>query len=695
MQIPDNYLEKLYAGWLGKIIGIRAGANIEGWTYEKIRDTYGELDGYPADFINFAADDDSNGPFFFLRGLKDSAVDYQLVPQNVADALLNYASFEHGFFWWGGYGVSTEHTAYLNLRSGIPAPQSGSIAQNGATVAEQIGGQIFIDSWGLVAPGNPELAAQYAKAAASVTHDGNGIYGGIFIAVAVSWAFVENDLERILDKASSFIPADCEYLRVVNAMRAFHRQHPDDWRAAFAYLKANFGYDRYPGNCHIIPNAGVVILALLYGNGDFTRTINICNMCGWDTDCNVANAGCITGVRNGLQGIDYDKWRKPINDLLICSSVVGSLNILDIPYCASYTASLAYGIAGQQPDGAAWKDIFSNRMDSCHFEYPGSTHAIRTRTDGTVTIENSDEQAYTGARSLKICGTATGTPTAIYRQTYYQPEDFSDSRYDPSFSPVLYPGQTIRASVFSTEATGTVQMYAKDLHSGKLVLGEKVNLLPGQWITPQLAIPAMDGALLGEAGLLVECEQDWCIYLDDLVFDGKPSYSLIASAERMERYTFAHIPVSQFTTMKGLLRIEDDQLIHLSCADFGEAYTGRWDWKDYTAEFTVIPVNGKEWGVNVRVQGAMRSYAVTFGDGTLSLRKNQNGYRTLWEIPFDWQPGRRIDIRIQADGNTLTVWADGNLIRAYTDTDHPLLEGTVGISVSHGGHCCLDTLRIS
>ena len=280
MKIPEGYQEKVYAGWLGKIIGIRAGANIEGWTYEKIRDTYGELDGYPADFINFAADDDSNGPIFFLRALRDTAENYDLQPQDVATALLNYAAWERGFFWWGGYGISTEHTAYMNLRAGIPAPRSGSIEQNGSTMAEQIGGQIFIDTWGLVAPGNPDLAARYARAAASVTHDGNGIYGGIFIAVAVSWAFVENDLQKILDEALSYIPADCEYARVVQAMRKFHRENPGDWRAAFRYLQQNFGYDRYPGNCHIIPNAGVVILSLLYGEGDFDRTINICNMCG-------------------------------------------------------------------------------------------------------------------------------------------------------------------------------------------------------------------------------------------------------------------------------------------------------------------------------------------------------------------------------------------------------------------------------
>ena len=107
---------------------------------------FGEIRGYPADYRNFAADDDSNGPLFFLRAMDDAPDMRAITPQDVAEALLNYAPYEHGFFWWGGYGVSTEHTAYLNLRNGIPAPRSGSIAQNGKTVAEQIGGQIFIDT---------------------------------------------------------------------------------------------------------------------------------------------------------------------------------------------------------------------------------------------------------------------------------------------------------------------------------------------------------------------------------------------------------------------------------------------------------------------------------------------------------------------------------------------------------------------
>lgn len=72
MSIKDNYFNKTYAGWLGKIIGIRLGAAIEGWTYNKIKAIYGELNDYPVDYKDFAADDDSNGPIFFLRALEDS-----------------------------------------------------------------------------------------------------------------------------------------------------------------------------------------------------------------------------------------------------------------------------------------------------------------------------------------------------------------------------------------------------------------------------------------------------------------------------------------------------------------------------------------------------------------------------------------------------------------------------------------------
>jgi len=135
-QLNENTLERIYAGWLGKVIGIRMGAPVEGWSSEEIQKKYGELWDYPVDYGNFAADDDSNGPVFLVRALEQVEPGRKLTAQDVAEALLNYAPYEHGFFWWGGYGLSTEHTAYLNLRQGIPAPLSGSIQKNGKTMAE-------------------------------------------------------------------------------------------------------------------------------------------------------------------------------------------------------------------------------------------------------------------------------------------------------------------------------------------------------------------------------------------------------------------------------------------------------------------------------------------------------------------------------------------------------------------------------
>ena len=462
--MKKEYIEKIYAGWLAKVIGIRLGAPVEGWTYDRIRKVLEEIDGYPVDYREFAADDDSNGPLFYLRALEDGRKEgvgngekRPLQSKDVAQALLNYAPFEHGFFWWGGYGVSTEHTAYLNLYHGVQAPESGSMALNGSTVAEQIGGQIFIDTWGLVAPGNPRLAARLAREAAAVTHDGNGVYGGMFIAACISAAFEETDIRTIIGTGLSFLPKDCEYTRVVRAVMDWHEAHPEDWRACYGYIHENFGYDRYPGGCHIIPNIAVMILALLYGNGDFSDTLNICCMCGWDTDCNVGNVATIMGVRGGLEAIDYEKWRAPVHDFLVCSSVVGSLNIMDIPFGASYIGRLACEMAGEEPP-EPWKELWEQRPDSCHFEFPGSTHSLRMKVGNTVqntweerecSLRNSDKAAHTGSRSLHFAARPIndGERVMVYKKTYYRPADFHDSRYDPAFSPLIYPGDVLHAAV--------------------------------------------------------------------------------------------------------------------------------------------------------------------------------------------------------------------------------------------------------
>ena len=704
--MKQDYIERIYAGWLAKIIGIRLGAPIEGWSYEQIRDIYGELDGYAVDYKDFAADDDSNGPIFFLRALEDSGKWDKMEAQDVAEALLNYAPFEHGFFWWGGYGVSTEHTAYLNLKNGISAPRSGSVEQNGHAAAEQIGGQIFIDTWGLVTPGNPDRAASLAEKAASVTHGGNGVYGGIFVAVCVSFAFVEHGIRKIIEKGLAYIPADCEYAKAVRAVMEYYDVHPGDWRACRRFVFENYGYDKYPGVCHIIPNIAVMILALLYGNGDFSDTLNICNRCGWDTDCNVGNVATIMGVRNGLESIDNKKWREPINDFLVCSSVVGSLNIMDVPYGAAYITKLAAILAGEELS-EPFAEIIGNRIDSCHFEYPGSTHAIRVRLkhlhtteyypEPEYTLQNTDESAATGQRSLKVTVNRMqpGENIFVYKKTYYRPADFHDSRYDPSFSPLVYPGQTIHGSAMLPPygKDVSVNLYAREMHTGEVYQGKKVRLETGNWVTMDYQIPVLESAVIDEVGFCfhVRGERDegktMAVLIDDLYTDGQPSYTIEMKNESEEIWSQIHREITQFTKLKGLLYLEDGQL-NLSSCDFGEIYTGRHDWKDYQAEFYITPVTGGYHMANVRVQGAIRSYAVALlTEGRAGILKNENGYRLLTDIKFDWEMGKEYQIRVKVMGNTVHAAINGQEVLTYQDLESPYMEGGIGISVQNGSRC--------
>jgi len=146
--IPADYLDRVYAGCLGKVLGVYLGRPFEGWSYERIHAELGDIDFYVHDKVGVplvVADDDISGTFTFLRALPDHGNSPELTSAQVGDTWLNYLVENRTVLWWGGMGVSTEHTAYLRLADGMSAPASGSMAVNGQVVAEQIGAQIFID----------------------------------------------------------------------------------------------------------------------------------------------------------------------------------------------------------------------------------------------------------------------------------------------------------------------------------------------------------------------------------------------------------------------------------------------------------------------------------------------------------------------------------------------------------------------
>ncbi len=260
---PTDYVERVYAGVLGKIIGVYLGRPVEGWSSERISETFGEVDRYIHEERGvplIVTDDDISGTFSFLRSMPDHGNDPQLTPEQIGNSWLNYLIDRKTILWWGGVGNSTEHTAYVRLTSGVPAPASGSMALNGKTIAEQIGSQIFIDGWGMISPGDPERAADFARRAGSVSHDGEAIYGAQVVAAMVAQAFVERDLNKLIDIAVSLIPADSTIARVIADIRTWHLEEPD-WRETLARIQSTYGYDKFPGACHMAPKHALIIFA--------------------------------------------------------------------------------------------------------------------------------------------------------------------------------------------------------------------------------------------------------------------------------------------------------------------------------------------------------------------------------------------------------------------------------------------------
>ena len=683
IDLKKVYLEKVYGGLLGKCVGVRLGAPVEPtiWSYERIRKTYGNITGYVKEFRNFAADDDVNGPLFFIRALLDHKE--PITAKKIGRTWINYTREGIGFYWWGGYGRSTEHTAYLNLKSGIEAPLSGSIEVNGSSIAEQIGGQIFIDSWGWVFPDNPEEAARYAGMAASVGHDRNGIYGGIFIAVCISLAFEHNTIEEIIEKALTYIPEDSEYSGVVKAVHEFHKKHPDNWRAAREFLETDFGYDKYPGVCHIIPNAGVCALALYYGAGDFARTIEIATMCGWDTDCNAGNVGAILGVMKGPEGIP-DHYLRPMNDFHAASSVSGALNIIDLP-----TASRELAILGLRQQGEEIPDIWEPGAfsDDIHLDFslPKSTCGIRTSSGFLAPVAPGEELQEQGKLSILLDRMVRGDTAKIFYKPYYRRDDFDDERYSPTFTPQVYPGQkmTIKGSVDRMSGKRiAVAPFVRDSGSKEIISGGYIFPGPGELFTVEWELPHVDFAI-DEAGLLVTNfdKEKYLghLYLHEYSITGKRKFHI---QFRDEQHEFQGL--TRCSAVGGAWALEDNGLRVITRDDF-HLFSGPYYTEDSTTGCKLVPEYGESHLLVVRSRGIESGYYFGLhGKGKVALLKRDHSLTVLKEVDYLWELNRQITLEITASGQTIVCRVDGKEIIYYTDRG-ALPYGMAGVAKLSGG----------
>jgi ADP-ribosylglycohydrolase len=705
MTLPHDYTERVYAGVLGKIIGVYLGRPFEGWTYERIMAELGEIWYYVHERLDvplIVTDDDISGTFTFLRALPDYGNRRDLTAAQIGQTWLNYLIERRTVLWWGGLGNSTEHTAYMRLKHGYKAPESGSIALNGKVVAEQIGAQIFIDGWAMVAPGDPELAADFARRAGSVSHDGEAIYGAQVLAAMEAQAFVEPDINKLIDTGVSVIPKNSIIYRMIDEIRDWHAARPDDWRATREQIAANYGYDKYGGNCHMVPNHALIIHALLHGDDDFQKSLMIVNTCGWDTDCNSGNVGCLLGIKNGLAGIAAAAdFRGPVADRLYLATADGGRAVTDAVTETMHIVNVGRGLAGEAP-------VAPKEGARFHFELPGSVQGFLVDSSvdsaGTATLENVEGHSRRGRRSLAIRyrGIAPGRVARVGSPTFIPSlavaEYFERRGYALHASPTLYPGQTVTAAIKADDQNARdvranlfVSVYQDPDDHLAVVRGEPVDLRRGAEHTFTWQIPDTGGAPIAQVGVELHSEQqaNGVVYLDYLTWDGAPQVTFTrtagdtavgrnATTARMWRRAWIN-GVDQYE----LRWFEPFRLAQNEGR--GLLIQGGRQWTDYEVESTLTLHMARSAGVAVRVQGMRRFYALLLSrDGKARLVKALDGDTVLAEKDYPWSFGAIKDFRLRVQGNRLQAAIDGQLLFDVEDTDRPLTGGGIAFVVEEG-----------
>jgi hypothetical protein len=304
-RIPlDALRDKIAGGWAGQMIGVSYGAPTEfrsdgrinesvlpPWTPARVSNSLGQDDLYVD--MTFAAVLDKKGLDATTEDFGNMFRDakYRLWHANLAGR--------------------------RNLKRGIAAADSGLPRYNAH--ADDIDFQIESDFIGLMAPGLYQSAIDLGLRAGRVMNYGDGIYGGIFVSCMYSAAFFEKEPRQVVERGLACIPARSPYAMLISDVLQWSRQYPDDWKKVWQLLEDKWDRDDLcpegalkPFNIDAKLNGGYIALGLLYGKGDFGRSIDIATRAGQDSDCNPASTGGIVGVILGYRAIP-DKWKSGID----------------------------------------------------------------------------------------------------------------------------------------------------------------------------------------------------------------------------------------------------------------------------------------------------------------------------------------------------------------------------------------------
>lgn len=207
-----------------------------------------------------------------------------------------------------------------NVLQGLKPPKSGHWTNN--PHADDIDFQIESDFIGLMYPGMPASAAKLADKVGHIMNYGDGWYGGVFISTMYTLAFTFDDVPTIIDQALAAVPAQSDFHKCIADIIKWHKQYPNDWRKTWQECENRWSNEvgspdgvLAPYNIDAKINSAYVVIGLLYGGGDFFKSIDIATRCGQDSDCNPSTVAGILGTLYGYDQIP-EKWKSPLMPVL-------------------------------------------------------------------------------------------------------------------------------------------------------------------------------------------------------------------------------------------------------------------------------------------------------------------------------------------------------------------------------------------
>jgi len=329
VEVDSGYAQAVQRAWTGRVVGNMLGKPVEGWSRDAIHRLLQHRDAWPlTDYFPAPEDDDDLGEEYVAcwqettlgridGSSRDDDVDYTILNLHVLRSYGPEFGTEHVAATWLELlpylqTFTAERAAIRNLVRGH-APEQAAIWRN--PYREFIGAAIRADVFGYVCPGDCARAAEFAYRDAYLSHRGNGIYSEMWCAALVAAAFAASDAGEALDRSLAVVPRRSRLYQAVADVRRWHGEGVS-WEVTRDRIEQAWcGYSWV----HAVNNAAVVAAGVLYGAGDFGRTITSTVVAGLDTDSNGGTAGSVGGI---LAPSIADHWAAPLRDV-VRSAVFG------------------------------------------------------------------------------------------------------------------------------------------------------------------------------------------------------------------------------------------------------------------------------------------------------------------------------------------------------------------------------------